>query len=176
MWNPNLNECQCMYSYYRIEGKCSQCTNNSTWNGSECVCDPGYIKVNSTACTTCGDYKAWNGTACACKETFANYNDICFCPLGSRLVGDKCLCGNGMAPVNLNCGNILTVSIPNTCGANEELVNNTCLCISNYVKVNEVCTACPDKSASNGTDCICIRGLFMIDGKCVECDKNSFYN
>jgi hypothetical protein len=78
------------------------------------------------------------------------FGDLCICPLNSQLLNKKCVCASGFT------------------------MNNG-VCFQNKNTPTPI-TQCPDKSAWNGTQCICIPTLFMINGTCQSCPTNSEYD
>lgn len=77
-----------------INNKCATCMNNSTFNGTDCICNQGFYLVNGTCsqcystCGTCFGQSSNNCLSCA-DVTYTLKNNVCIrlnqCPQGLYL-------------------------------------------------------------------------------------------
>lgn len=100
-------------------------------------------------CVLCSMNEYYNGLACVCLDTFSRFGGVCSCPLNSQLIQGKCVC-------------------------NTNFTMNGGLCSLNVV--NPPKPECPEKAAWDGTKCVCIPGLNMINATCLACPPNSQYD
>ena len=157
---------------------CQPCPQNSFWNGQECKCLNGFIKVGDK-CQKCKEHEVLKQGVCVCKDTFTKFSGICICPLNSQLKNEKCVCNPGSEMKNNQC-----VAITPNCPDHSSWDGTECKCNNGYEKKNTVCVKiptdpsknCPPKSAWSGSACVCITGLHMINGNCQKCQDNGTYD
>ena len=208
-WVPGTNSCRCNPPYSWVYGQCrlpSSCLANAYWNGVECVCNYGYIKVNNNCVPTnktyyCPPNSFFNGVNCQCISGYmATQNGCIKCPFGRYWTGEGC-----GTPQTCTGGYIWYLDIQMClwegyrCKNNEYWDGSNCRCKPGYfwLSVNG-CQKCPagtfydgiscvsgliNRSCNdpyqfwNGVACVCVTGFWMIDGKyCITCPSQMVWN
>ena len=151
-WNPQLNICQCEFSdQHVINGFCQPCSRYSQWNGSDCVCDPGFNKVEDFCTKDCPENETWNGISCLCNRNFfrvrgncvqcgenARYNaltQVCVCKEGWVGDGFNCVCPSGRFVIDGNC----VTCDPNSFYSDSQ---QACLCRDGFHGNYALCEQC----------------------------------
>lgn len=97
-WNATTQQCQCNVSgQYVIDGFCQVCIPFSSWNGSACVCNPGYTLNNSLCQQPCVN-ATWNGMTCVCWQGYFIIGGTCKqCDVNSYYNSTQftCVCKDG---------------------------------------------------------------------------------
>lgn len=169
LWNSATESCVCpSQSQFLKNGVCVDCSANSLWNGTSCICLPGYYLIGS-GCGQCGANSAWNGKSCACNSGFVLVDSICtVCPANSSWDPLKgCVCNPGYFMLDRTCVG---------CSDNSVWNGQSCVCLPGFSLVNSGCTRCPPNTVSNGFACICISGYYKVKDNCELPPPNTYYD
>jgi len=164
-WNPSLQQCSCNYAgMYVINGYCQLCIQNSTWNGSACACNPGYIPSNGLCIQNCTANTYWNGIACQCNSGYYIIGGTCQrCDVNSYYSNTQftCVCNNGYFGTWNQCS-----KCDSSCATCSGAGTNQCLtCPTNYLLISGYCKI----SCSAGTYINSLNQCSPCDSSCTAC-------
>ena len=136
---------------------------NSSYNGSVCLCNSGYIL---------------QGNAC-----IPNSLNPCARIPNSYFNGTTCVCSNGYVMQNAAC--VQTSPISNPCDfiPNSYFNGTMCVCRTGYVQqgtscvsstVTNPCSFIPN-TVYNGYSCVCASGYTLIGAQCVQTGSGGSY-
>lgn len=147
----------------------------------DCVCNNGYYRQGNLCIPqgTCTGGLVWNGSHCVCPNpqvTDAILGGCTYCNTAGRMVSNgQCVCSQTYYPTSNGCVPCIANSYYNS-------TQNTCVCNTNYVLINGVCTLtqqCPANSQWSPTfgRCVCnVNGHYVINGICQPCPSNSAWS
>lgn len=151
-----------------------QCPANSVLAAADCVCNPGYFYLSTTACSAC------NSNCYTCQTQASNCQSCvdtvhmtvapaCACPSNSQLSDSICVCNAGYyyssssvcSPCSNECATCDTN--PNTCDS----------CIDPTHMTNAPACDCPVNGTLSSGSCICNAGFYYsTDTVCSACNPN----
>lgn len=147
--------------------------------GNKCVCYNGYFDDNVTgACNRC------SYTCLTCNGPDLTNCLTCNESGNRKLNKSQCLCLPGYVDVKSSAICQCLKYLPNgSCATNDSPIcsinsivnaNGQCECITNFINVSGICTACPENSLkSNSSQCVCQPGFANQSNTCVKCPENS---
>ena len=194
-WNAALLQCVCNFAnQYLVNGFCQICQQNSFWNGSACVCNPGFVSSGSSCIQTCASNSFWNGNTCQCNSGFYIIGGTCqLCDVNSIYSNTQftCVCNNGYFGTWNQCSrcdsSCATCSGPGTsqcltCPSNLNLVNGNCrttCSAGTYVNNLNQCLPCDSSCAAcsgpgNNLCTSCRTGFTLTNGYCTASGASGF--
>ncbi len=140
------------------------CPANSSWDGTQCKCSPGYGSRDGSSCrplaelTECPPNSSWNGTECKCSPGYGSKDgsscrplaELTECPPNSHAEGSDCFCNDGFGNINGKC-----VSLSAACAtfnARWSPAKGDCECASGYHEDTAANKCVPDVSPQQTAD------------------------
>lgn len=195
-YNTNTLQCVCnVAGQYIIDGTCQACQQFSFWNGTNCVCQTGYILNSGLCIQNCGVNSYWNGFGCICNTGYYIIGGVCqICDPNSYYSNTQftCICNNGYFGTWNNCTkcdpSCATCSGPTslqclTCPSNTIFSNGTCrstCSAGTYLSSTFQCLPCDSScttcSGPANSQCLsCPANAVLINGVCrVNCGAGTY--
>ena len=151
-----------------INGYCQICTQNSTWNGSACACNPGYVPSNGLCIQNCTGNTFWNGFTCQCNPGYYIITGTCqLCDFNSVYSNTQltCVCKDGYFGTWNQCS---------TCPSGSSFTSGYCKIVCSagtYINNLNQCTPCDSSCATcsgpgNNLCSSCGTGFTLTNGYC----------
>ena len=143
-----------------INGYCQICTQNSTWNGSACACNPGYVPSTGLCMQNCTGNTFWNGFTCQCNPGYYIITGTCqLCDFNSVYSNTQltCVCKDGYFGTWNQCSRC-----DSSCARCSGPGSNQCL-------------TCPSGSSFTSGYCkiVCSAGTYINNlNQCTPCDSS----
>lgn len=166
-----------------VNGNCQSsvtCGANSFWNGSQCVCNNGYILVGSTCSLVCWANSYNSGNTCICFPGYTQSGNQCIstpttCGLNYVVVNGVCTCPFGFGLINDLCLRCPANSVVNSrgycqCNTGFNLDSSLLRCVS----------GCWPNSTPNAIgQCVCNDGFYNQGNQCIpygNCQNGLIFN
>ncbi len=174
-----------------VNGRCqssiSQCPQNEQWNGNQCVCVSGFIRVNGVCYPLCGQNAYIINGACMCIPNYIYSASANQCVLQSSptcgtnfvLVNGVCVCpsSSGLGIINGRCVLCPANSFVNSAG--------NCQCTNGFA-LSSVTLSCvssntcfPNSTPNSLGQCVCNDGFYNQGNQCIpygNCQNGMIYN